>query len=201
MSTKEKILEACLNLFSKQGIQATSLNNIAKEVNIKKPSIYNHFESKDKMIEELFSYYLALSKENTSLDNEFIKGLIKENTLEMLEKIITDKQIYRKQNVSKFWKLVFSEQYHNKYAFEIKKEEEKNQIEKTIQLIKYLVSENRIIALEENDLRSLARAYAYLGHSYHLNCILDESYQSNISSEMEFKSMLKILFKPYLKEC
>ena len=44
--TKAKILEKALELFSKNGYDAVSVDQIAKAVGIKAPSLYNHFPGK-----------------------------------------------------------------------------------------------------------------------------------------------------------
>lgn len=48
-STEEKIKEAALYYISKYGYDGTALNDIAKAVGIKTPSIYSHFESKEQL--------------------------------------------------------------------------------------------------------------------------------------------------------
>ncbi|ATZ63253.1 TetR/AcrR family transcriptional regulator [Acinetobacter bereziniae] len=45
--TAIKIQKAALERFAKQGFSATSMNEIATDVGIKKPSIYAHFKNKD----------------------------------------------------------------------------------------------------------------------------------------------------------
>lgn len=51
MTTKDKILNAMTELFSDKGY-TTSMSDVAKEVGIKVPSIYNHFSGKDEIILE-----------------------------------------------------------------------------------------------------------------------------------------------------
>ena len=46
MSTKEKIMNAALELFSVQGYEDTSVAEIAEAVGIKAPSLYKHYGSK-----------------------------------------------------------------------------------------------------------------------------------------------------------
>lgn len=52
--TKNKILSAALELFSTCGYDAVSVGQIAKEVGIKAPSLYNHFPSKQAIFDALF---------------------------------------------------------------------------------------------------------------------------------------------------
>lgn len=50
MTTKDKILMVSLKFFLTQGYENTTLTMIADEVNIKKPSIYYHFKSKEGLL-------------------------------------------------------------------------------------------------------------------------------------------------------
>lgn len=46
-STREKALQAALELFGRKGYDGVSMNDIAEAVGIKAPSLYKHFPSKD----------------------------------------------------------------------------------------------------------------------------------------------------------
>lgn len=50
--TKQKILDAALNLFSQKGFSAVSIRDICKVVDIKESSIYYHFQNKQAILEE-----------------------------------------------------------------------------------------------------------------------------------------------------
>ncbi|WP_179884743.1 TetR/AcrR family transcriptional regulator [Bacillus sp. AFS015802] len=50
---KQVIKNVALGLFGQKGYEDTSLAEIAKEVGIKKPSIYNHFRSKEDLFAEV----------------------------------------------------------------------------------------------------------------------------------------------------
>lgn len=52
-STREKILEAALELFSCNGYDATSMEDIARVVGVRKPSLYSHFAGKQAILDEL----------------------------------------------------------------------------------------------------------------------------------------------------
>ncbi|KNF07062.1 transcriptional regulator, TetR family [Gottschalkia purinilytica] len=73
MSTIENIKSTALKLFASNGYDGTSLENIAKEVGIRKSSIYYHFKSKEDLFFSVFEdtlnldvYYIEKLKENFS---------------------------------------------------------------------------------------------------------------------------------------
>lgn len=56
--TKRRILEQGLKLFSSYGYEETALKDIAENVNIKTPSIYAYFESKQDLFEHIVSFVI-----------------------------------------------------------------------------------------------------------------------------------------------
>lgn len=60
MDTKNKIIAVAIEQFSDQGYDNTSIRKIADIVGIKGSSIYNHFNSKEEILEEIFKYYRNL---------------------------------------------------------------------------------------------------------------------------------------------
>lgn len=74
LDKKEQIIYATFKLFARKGYH-TSMADIAKEVDIKVPSIYSHFDSKDEIIylvmtREIKGYFENLHKEICLLDKE-----------------------------------------------------------------------------------------------------------------------------------
>lgn len=57
-STKQKILNVSLELFSTHGFEATSLSQIAEAVGIRKASLYSHFASKQAILDALLKITL-----------------------------------------------------------------------------------------------------------------------------------------------
>lgn len=52
-ATRERILEAAAVLFATRGYAGTSTRDIAREVGIRQPSLFHHFDSKQSIIAEL----------------------------------------------------------------------------------------------------------------------------------------------------
>lgn len=60
---KEKILLTSIDLMTKNGINNTSLADIAKEVNISKGTLYYHYASKDDIIFDIADNHLSIISE------------------------------------------------------------------------------------------------------------------------------------------
>jgi AcrR family transcriptional regulator len=65
--TAERILEAAVRLFARQGYAATSMEEIGREVGITKPAIYHHFKGKDALLRALMR---IVERENFRLFDE-----------------------------------------------------------------------------------------------------------------------------------
>ncbi|WP_158095148.1 TetR/AcrR family transcriptional regulator [Gottfriedia luciferensis] len=81
--TKDKILAVALALFSKNGYEGTSLSEIARAVGIQKPSIYNHFKSKEEIFLTIYENILWLHVKK-------VEELIKE-----IQELTAKEQLYQ----------------------------------------------------------------------------------------------------------
>ncbi|WP_078381612.1 TetR/AcrR family transcriptional regulator [Sutcliffiella halmapala] len=89
VSTSDKIKKSALQLFAQKGYYATSLNDVAEMVGIKKPSLYAHFKNKDDLYKtiiielmEVFTTSISLSKE------EFAEHSTREQLLLIVKKMV-----------------------------------------------------------------------------------------------------------------
>ena len=53
--TKERILEAALELFAQSGYSGTSMNDIAKQMGITKGALYKHYTGKQEILDRIMS--------------------------------------------------------------------------------------------------------------------------------------------------
>ena len=98
MSTKEKILDAALTLFAKNGYDGTSMEQIAGIVGIKAPSLYKHYKGKEDILnalidsaearyEEMFGSEKNIGKVPQSRE-EFIKVTLKRISFTIKDPVI-----------------------------------------------------------------------------------------------------------------
>ena len=64
--TREEILEAAAQVFRKKGFHGASMEDIAKAVNLQKPSLYHHVASKQEILLALLERALELVLERIS---------------------------------------------------------------------------------------------------------------------------------------
>ncbi len=69
--TKQRILDSALALFSQKGYEATGVEEIARDVGIKAPSIYKHFSGKEAILEALLA---SISEESLETIGGFSEG-------------------------------------------------------------------------------------------------------------------------------
>ena len=79
MNNKEKIFEKSIDLFSEHGYDGVSIRKIASAVGIKESSIYNHYKSKESILDAILEYYITemtkdeipLNQASENLDRSF----------------------------------------------------------------------------------------------------------------------------------
>lgn len=82
MNKKEQIIEAATNLFSKYSYKKVSMDEIAKEANVTKKTIYSYFKDKNDLIKYIITKELQRMKSiNDKIDRQDIPFIEKINNL------------------------------------------------------------------------------------------------------------------------
>lgn len=120
LKTKQRILDAALELFSTQGFEATSIAQIADAVGVRKASLYSHFDSKqdilDRLIESITEGYSSHSVRSLAGcgDDELDPDGVVRLVTNQIRYTIHDKHVSRAR------KMLTIEQYRNPQLAELK---------------------------------------------------------------------------------
>jgi AcrR family transcriptional regulator len=159
MKTKERIILATLDLAAEHGLKSLSMLQIAEAVGIKKPSLYNHFDSNEALISEMYQYLREQSKTNQSLPAPDISA----DVSEILSRYVTSyRQMVSDEAMLKFYKVVYAERTTNPAAAQILIEETNKMVAATKMLLQYLAEQGKLAI---TDLDSAAISFAMTIHS------------------------------------
>ena len=117
MERKEEIIQATFMLASKNRIDNVSMSQIATQLGIKKPSLYNHFRSKDEIVKAMYDYLRTQAKEKLKSLEEVLK--------------LTVQNYYRmsaQNDMLSFYKIIYSTRTTNVVAAQIMCEETEKMI-------------------------------------------------------------------------
>lgn len=121
MNNKEKIFHVSIDLFSKYGYDGVSIRKIAGEVGIKESSIYNHYKSKESILDSILDYYIErmmandipLNQASTNMDEGF-DCFYKAGLNAFLSQL-------KDEEMSKITRLILIESFHNEKIREFMK--------------------------------------------------------------------------------
>jgi AcrR family transcriptional regulator len=109
--TKDRIFDLSTELFSKKGFNRVSIRDIAAEVGIKQSSLYNHFASKEEILNDIY-YFFKMEAVKVFPAIESLDDTIRKYTPEEFFKIGKELFIENMLNVrmEKVWRILFIEQ-------------------------------------------------------------------------------------------
>ncbi len=166
ISTKQRIMNTALTLFSQKGYEAVGVEEIAKGVGIKAPSLYKHFKSKqaifDAIMEVIEQRFETQEKRMyEKLDDGYLLYFFEDITEEeLLERVRTVVEyVLKDEYISKFRKLLTQEQFYNKRLAKIYNERYIEVLPAYHEaLFKKLIEEGVLI---EEDVCIMAKQYVY----------------------------------------
>ena len=86
--TKERLFDIAIRLISKNGFENVSMRDIANETGIKAASIYNHFSSKEEILDTIYCYYRIHRLDNRN-SIEQIKTTIEQGSAFEIVKVLS----------------------------------------------------------------------------------------------------------------
>lgn len=117
-TTKNKIFEVCVDLFSKKGFEAVSVREIAEKVGIKPSSLYNHYNSKEEILDSIFDYFQIEIKKSRKVIENIEENLKNKSASDILFEHILNLWQNISPYIAKMSMIVFMEQFKNERAKE-----------------------------------------------------------------------------------
>lgn len=168
MKTKERIILATLDLAAEYGLKSLSMSQIADAVGIKKPSLYNHFDSKETLIREMYEYIREKSKEDIPAN---MPDFGNKTAYEILSTYVQNYgQMVTNDALFNLYKVIYSERATNSDAAQILIDETDKMVAATRALLQTLVDQNK---LQIDDIGNASISFAMTIHSlidYSLDC-------------------------------
>lgn len=133
MDRKREIINATLELAAEHGLRAVSIQQIADKVGIRKASVYNHFKSREEIVDAMYSYLREQSKLSIGAASMNLELLMKDRNLkEILMSVVS---LYKKMSTSPdmllFYKIIMSERTLDRSAADIMVTETEKMIQAT----------------------------------------------------------------------
>lgn len=113
-NTKEKILEAALELFSKKGFNAVSVREISGAVGIKESSLYCHFKNKRDILDNIIDGYVKMNENYLPDFSKRVEFFSRITEKQFLEAALESFNTYMmNENVLKFFRILSIERFNS----------------------------------------------------------------------------------------
>jgi AcrR family transcriptional regulator len=161
VSTKDKIFQVSVDLFSEKGFNAVSIREIAREVGIRESSIYNHYKNKDAILDSIIEYFMDVM-ESSGPPEDIGEEMLTQNPQSFLK---LGASMYldhiNTPTMNKIWRIISIEMYQNEKIRSIFLE---NMLEEPLKFWESIFTqliENKLI--KPFDPKILAREYFFFG--------------------------------------
>ncbi|MBQ4378977.1 MAG: TetR/AcrR family transcriptional regulator [Treponema sp.] len=158
--TREKIILAFLDACFTKNAGGTSLSDVAERLGIKKASLYNHYESRDAMVEDCLRWCGEYYRKAYFIPTD-IESISQRYPAENVMKAIVNRwfKMNEKEPLIQIYSFIESEKYISTTAAKIARETSAKLISETKTAFRCLAKAGKIIDLEENDLETLATMF------------------------------------------
>lgn len=111
MNRKKEIILATLELAAEHGLGTVSMKQIADRVGITKASLYNHFASRDEIVDTMYAYLRDEAKKSIGIGEVDCDLLTNNRSLNeiLTEAVSTYKRICLSPQMYSFYKIIWKE--------------------------------------------------------------------------------------------
>ena len=161
---KKEIIMATLELAANKGLGNVSMNMIADKVGIKKPSLYNHFASKEKLVEVMYQFLREEAKKNANVGAiDYTVIFAGKSALEILRMMVGGYfHMNQQEHMLNFYKVIYSERSIQPMAAKILAEETEKMIIATKQLF-YAMEVHKLLHFQNADMSAVSFAMTVHG--------------------------------------
>ena len=161
---KKEIIMATLELAANKGLGNVSMNMIADKVGIKKPSLYNHFASKEELVEAMYQSLREEAKKNANIGAiDYTIIFAGKSALEILKMMVGGYfNMNQQEHMLNFYKVIYSERSLNPMAAKIVAEETDKMIIATKQLF-YAMEVHKLLHFTNPDMSAVSFAMTIHG--------------------------------------
>ena len=161
---KKEIIMATLELAANKGLGNVSMNMIADKVGIKKPSLYNHFASKEELVEAMYQFLREEAKKNANVGAiDYTVIFAGKSALEILRMMVGGYfHMNQQEHMLNFYKVIYSERSIQPMAAKILAEETEKMIIATKQLF-YAMEVHKLLYFQNADMSAVSFAMTVQG--------------------------------------
>ena len=161
---KKEIIMATLELTANKGLGNVSMNMIADKVGIKKPSLYNHFASKEELVEAMYQFLREEAKKNANVGAiDYTVIFAGKSALEILRMMVGGYfHMNQQEHMLNFYKVIYSERSIQPMAAKILAEETGKMIIATKQLF-YAMEVHKLLHFQNADMSAVSFAMTVHG--------------------------------------
>ena len=161
---KKEIIMATLELAANKGLGNVSMNMIADKVGIKKPSLYNHFASKEELVEAMYQFLREEAKKNANVGAiDYTVIFAGKSALEILRMMVGGYfHMNQQEHMLNFYKVIYSERSIQPMAAKILAEETEKMIIATKQLF-YAMEVHKLLHFQNADMSAVSFAMTVHG--------------------------------------
>lgn len=161
---KKQIIMATLELAANKGLGNVSMTMIADKVGIKKPSLYNHFASKEELVEAMYQFLREEAKKNANVGAmDYTVIFAGKSALEILRMMVGGYfRMNQQEHMLNFYKVIYSERSIQPMAAKILAEETEKMIIATKQLF-YAMEVHKLLHFQNADMSAVSFAMTVHG--------------------------------------